>query len=108
MGTAMALLMLAIGAEVGSTAALPRTESFHHPVWTPVVLLGYAVSIWLLAIVVRQVPVSVAYAIWSGMGTALIAVVGVVLLGESWDLVKVAALAMIVVGVVVLNLHGAA
>jgi small multidrug resistance pump len=108
MGTAMALLMLAVGAEVGATAALPRTESFHHPVWTPIVLLGYAVSIWLLALVVRQMPVSVAYAIWAGMGTALIAVVGVVLLGESWDLVKVAALAMIVVGVVVLNLHGAA
>ncbi len=68
--------MLAIGAEVGATAALPRTESFHHPVWTPIVLLGYAVSIWLLAIVVRHIPVSVAYAIWAGMGTALIAVVG--------------------------------
>jgi small multidrug resistance pump len=108
MGTAMALLMLAVGAEVGATAALPRTESFHHPVWTPIVLIGYAVSIWLLALVVRQMPVSVAYAIWAGMGTALIAVVGVVLLGESWDLVKVAALAMIVVGVVVLNLHGTA
>jgi multidrug transporter EmrE-like cation transporter len=51
---------------------------------------------------------SVAYAIWAGMGTALIAVVGVVLLCESWDLTKVAALSMIVVGVVVLNLHGAA
>ena len=107
MVTALALLMLAIGAEVGATAALPRTESFHHPVWTPIVLLGYAVSIWLLALVVRQMPVSVAYAIWSGMGTALIAVVGVVLLGESWDLIKVAALTMIVVGVVVLNLHAA-
>ena len=107
MGMALVLLMLAIATEVGATAALPRTESFTHPVWTPVVLLGYAVSIWLLAIVVRQVPVSVAYAIWSGMGTALIAVVGVMLLGESWDLTKVGALAMIVVGVVVLNLHGA-
>jgi small multidrug resistance pump len=99
--------MLAIATEVGATAALPRTESFHHPVWTPAVLLGYAVSIWLLAIVVREVPVSVAYAIWSGMGTALIAVIGVTMLGESWDLTKAAALAMIVVGVVVLNLHGA-
>jgi len=107
MGMALVLLMLAIATEVGATAALPRTESFHHPVWTPVVLLGYAVSIWLLAIVVREVPVSVAYAIWSGMGTALIAVVGVMALGESWDLTKVGALAMIVVGVVVLNLHGA-
>ena len=107
MGMALVLLMLAIATEVGATAALPRTESFHHPVWTPIVLLGYAVSIWLLAIVVRQVPVSVAYAIWSGMGTALIAVVGVMWLGESWDLTKIGAVAMIVVGVVVLNLHGA-
>ena len=48
MGMALALLMLAIGAEVAATAALPRTESFHHPVWTPVVVLGYVVSIWLL------------------------------------------------------------
>ncbi len=105
---ALALLMLAIGAEVGATAALTRTESFHHPVWTPIVLLGYAVSIWLLAIVVHHIPVSVAYAIWAGMGTALIAVVGVVLLGEHWDMTKAAALSLIVVGVVVLNLHGAA
>ena len=108
MGTAVVLLALAIGVEVGATAALPRTESFHHPVWTPIVLIGYAVSIWLLAVVVRHMSVSVAYAIWAGMGTALIAVVGVILLGESWDLTKVAALSMIVVGVVVLNLHGAA
>ena len=107
MGTALVLLMLAIATEVGATAALPRTEGFHHPVWTPIVLLGYAVSIWLLAIVVREVPVSVAYAIWSGMGTALIVVVGVMLLGESWDLTKVGAVVMIIVGVVVLNLHGA-
>ena len=107
MGMALVLLMLAIAIEVGATAALPRTEGFTHLVWTPIVLLGYAVSIWLLAIVVRDMPVSVAYAIWSGMGTALIAVVGVTWLGESWDLTKIAALAMIIVGVVVLNLHGA-
>jgi multidrug transporter EmrE-like cation transporter len=107
MGTALALLMLAIASEVGATAALPRTEGFTHLVWTPIVLLGYALSIWLLALVVREMPVSVAYAIWAGLGTALIAVVGVVLLGESWDLTTVVALSMIVVGVVVLNLHGA-
>ena len=107
MGMTLVLLAIAIATEVGATAALPRTESFTNLVWTPVVLLGYAVSIWLLAIVVREVPVSVAYAIWSGMGTALIAVVGVMWLGESWDLTKVAALGMIVVGVVVLNLHSA-
>jgi len=107
MGVAMAVLLLAIGIEVGATAALPRADGFHDPFWTTIVLSGYAVSIWMLAIVVRQVPVSVAYAIWAGLGTAAIAVVGVVLLGESWDLTKVLALTLIIVGVVVLNLHGA-
>ena len=81
MGHGLALLLLAIGIEVGATAALPRTDGFTQPVWTPIVLVGYAVSIWLLALVVRQMPVSVAYAIWAGLGTAAIAVVGVVLLG---------------------------
>ena len=104
---ALALLLVAIGIEVGATAALPSTDGFHDPFWTPVVLVGYAVSIWLLAIVVREVPVSVAYAIWAGLGTAAIAVVGVVVLGEHWDVTKVAALTLIIVGVVVLNLHGA-
>ncbi len=107
MAVAMLLLLVAIGMEVGATAALPRTDGFRDLFWTPVVLASYAVSIWLLAIVVRSVPVSVAYAIWAGLGTALIAVVGVVLLGEHWDPVKIAALSMIVLGVVVLNLQGA-
>ncbi len=85
----------------------PSTDGFTHPLWTPVVLVGYALSIWMLAIVVRQIPVSVAYAIWAGLGTAAIAVVGVMVLGEHWDVTKVAALTLIIVGVVVLNLHGA-
>ena len=101
------VLLAAIGIEVGATAALPRTRGFHDLFWSVLVMGGYAVSIWLLALVVRELPVSVAYAIWAGLGTAAIAVVGVVALGEQWDLTKVAALSLIIVGVVVLNLHGA-
>ena len=104
---AWVLLLSAIGVEVASTAALPRTQSFRDPVWTVLVLGGYAVSIWLLALVIRHIPVSVTYAVWAGLGTAGIAVVGVLLLGERLDLTKAAALAMIIGGVVVLNLHGA-
>lgn len=107
MVVAVLLLLVAIATEVGATAALPRTQGFHHPGWTAIVLAGYAVSIWLLAIVVRHIPVSVTYAIWAGLGTAAIAVVGVVVLGESWDLVKVTALGLIISGVVLLNLQGA-
>jgi small multidrug resistance pump len=108
MYTAFGLLLAAIATEVAATSALPRANGFRDPLWSGLVLFGYGVSIWLLAIVVRQLPVSTTYAVWAGLGTAMIAVVGAVWLGESWDWITVAALAMIVVGVVVLNLHGAA
>ncbi len=107
MGVAAGLLVIAIVIEVASTAALPRTDGFRDPFWAVVVVCGYAVAIWLLALVVQRLPVSVTYAVWSGLGTAAIAVVGVVFLGESWNPVKVAAIALIVVGVVVLNLQSA-
>lgn len=104
---AMALLMAAIGIEVASTALLPRTHGFAQPGWTATVVVGYAVSIWLLALVVRTLPVSIAYAVWSGVGTAIVAAVGFAFLGESMSWLKVSSLALIVAGVVGLNLAGA-
>ncbi|NYD42851.1 DMT family transporter [Nocardioides panaciterrulae] len=100
------LLMIAIGMEVASTALLPRAQGFTDLGWSAVVLVGYAVSIWLLAIVVRTMPVSVAYAVWSGVGTAVVAGIGFMFLGESMSWVKATSLALIVVGVVGLNLAG--
>jgi small multidrug resistance pump len=100
-------LVTAIAVEVTATALLPRTHGFREPGWTAAVLGGYAVSIWLLSLVIRHIPVSVTYAVWAGLGTAGIALVGVLVLGESWDLLKGIALAMIIGGVVMLNLHGA-
>lgn len=106
MFAAAVLLLVAIGIEVASTAALPRAEGFTNPGWTAFVLGGYAVSIWLLAIVVRTIPVSVAYAVWSGLGTAIVAVIGFWLLGESVSWTKALSLSLIVVGVIGLNLAG--
>src|SRR5262245_28360728 len=97
---AWVLLVSAIGVEVASTAALPKTEGFRDPFWTAAVLLGYVSSIFLLTLVIREIPVSVAYAIWAGVGTAGIAVAGVLLLGETIDLVKAGAIALIIAGVV--------
>jgi small multidrug resistance pump len=107
MFTAAALLLTAIGIEVAATALLGRTEGFTHLGWSAAVVGGYAVSIWLLAIVVRTLPVSVAYAVWSGVGTAIVAVVGYWFLGEQMGWLKAASLAMIVAGAVGLNLAGA-
>jgi len=104
---AWVLLVTAIGVEVGSTAAMPRTQGFRDPLWSALVLVGYGISIWLLALVIRHIPVSITYAVWSGLGTAGIAAVGVLLLGERLDLVKAVALLLIIGGVLLLNLHGA-
>jgi small multidrug resistance pump len=104
---AFALLVVAIAIEVVSTAALPKTDGFRDPVWAVAVVAGYAVSIWLLSLVVQRLPVSVTYAVWSGIGTAAIAIVGAVFLGESWNPLKLTAIGLIVVGVVVLNLQSA-
>jgi small multidrug resistance pump len=100
---AAVLLMVAIGVEVGATAVLPRAAGFTQPLWSAVVVAGYALSIWLLAVVVRSIPVSVAYAVWAGLGTAAVAVIGFLFLGESMGWLKATSLALIVLGVVGLN-----
>ena len=104
---AVVLLLVAIAIEVAATSLLPRTHGFTDIGWSAAVVLGYMASIALLAVVVRTMPVSVAYAVWSGLGTAAVAVIGVTVLGESMDWLKATALTMIVLGVVGLNLSGA-
>ena len=99
------LLIAAIAVEVLSTASLPKSDGFRDPAWTALVLGGYALSIWLLALVVKEIPVSIAYAVWSGLGTAGIAVLGLFFLDEPLGPVKAGALALIIIGVVVLNLQ---
>jgi small multidrug resistance pump len=101
---ALALLMTAIGCEVGATAVIPRTDSFHNPGWSVLVVLGYAVATWLLSVVVKTLPLGVTYATWAGLGTVLVAAVGVIFQGESISPVKAGAIALIVAGVVALNL----
>jgi len=101
------LLVVAITAEVTSSALLPRAEGFTNPFWTVIVLAGYALAIWLLTLIVRSMPVSVAYAIWAGLGTASVAVIGWLCLGEAMNPVKAISVALIVAGVVGLNLVGA-
>ena len=99
--------LAAIGIEVSASAALPQTDGFRNPLWSAFVVVGYVSSIWLLTLVVRDIPVSIAYAVWAGLGTAGIAVVGMIWLGEPLDVVKAAGIGLIVAGVVVLNVQGA-
>jgi small multidrug resistance pump len=104
---AAVLLLVAIGMEVGASALLPRAAGFTDPLWSLVVVSGYGVSIWLLAVVVRSIPVGIAYAVWAGLGTAAVAVIGFLWLGEPMTWLKAVSLLLIVVGVVGLNLVAA-
>jgi small multidrug resistance pump len=103
---AVLLLLAAISVEVAATALLPKAAGFTQPFWSTVVVAGYALSIWMLALVVRAIPVSVAYAVWAGLGTAAVALIGFLFLGESMSWLKATSLALIVLGVVGLNLVG--
>jgi small multidrug resistance pump len=101
---AVALLMTAIGCEVGATAVIPRTDSFHNLGWSVLVVLGYAVATWLLSVVVKTLPLGVTYATWAGLGTVLVAIVGILFQGESISPLKAGAIGLIVAGVIALNL----
>ena len=77
---------------------------------TPSVLLFvfYGLSFTALTIVLKKIDVSIAYAVWSGLGTALIAAIGIIYFREPLSVVKVISLALVIVGVVGLNLGGGA
>ncbi|MGM0704114.1 MAG: DMT family transporter [Pseudomonadota bacterium] len=97
-------LALAIAAEVIGTSALKASEGFTRPWPSVVVVVGYGLAFFLLSLVLRSLPVGIAYAIWAGLGIVLVTVAGVVVYGETPDLPAVAGIAMIVGGVVVIQL----
>ena len=101
-----ALLALAIASEIVATSALKATDGFTKLGYVAVVVGGYALSFYLMAVTLKYFSVGAVYAIWSGVGTAAIALIGVFFFRESLDLVKVAGLVLIVAGVVLLNTAG--
>ena len=101
------LLTIAIASEVAATVSLRYSDGFSKPLPSAIVVVGYAISFWLLALVLRELSVGTTYAIWAGAGTAAIAVIGIVALGEPATAVKLASIVLIVAGVIGLNLSGA-
>lgn len=106
-GTSWTLLFVSVGAEVVGTLALRHADGFRRLGPSLLVAASYLTAIWLMSLSVRKLEVGLAYAVWAGCGTALTALLGIVLLGESYSLLKLAGVALIVLGVVVLNLSAA-
>jgi small multidrug resistance pump len=100
------LLSFAIVSEVAATVALRYSDGFTRAGPIAIVIVGYGVSFWLLAHVLREMSIGTTYAVWSAVGTALIAAVGVFAFGEPATALKLASLALIIIGVVGLNLAG--
>jgi small multidrug resistance pump len=98
------ILFLAILAEVIATSALKASENFTRPIPSLLVVAGYGTAFFLLSITLKTLPIGVAYAIWSGVGTALVAVVGWLYYRQSLDLPAILGLTLIIAGTLVLNL----
>ncbi|MBC3413088.1 multidrug DMT transporter [Pseudomonas sp. SWRI51] len=97
-------LAIAIVAEVIATASMKAVKGISTPLPLVLMICGYAVAFWMLTLVVRSIPVGIAYAIWSGLGIVLISVAALVIYGQKLDLPAMLGMAMIVGGVVVIQL----
>ncbi|MGE4371096.1 MAG: multidrug efflux SMR transporter [Burkholderiaceae bacterium] len=109
---AWVLLSFAIVAEVIATSALKMSDGFTRLGPSSVVVIGYGIAFVLLSFTLRTLPVGVAYAVWSGIGIALIALVGVFLFDQKLDTPALIGMGLIIAGVIVLNVfsksgHGA-
>ena len=97
-------LILAVAAETVGTTALQASKEFTRLVPSLIVVVGYSLSFYLLAQTLRYMPVGIVYAIWSGLGIILIAAIGYVIFGQKLDLAATLGMALIILGIVVIQL----
>ncbi len=96
-------LSLAIALEVAGTTAMKFSDGFSNPVPTVLVFVFYACAFSLLILVMKYLDLGVAYAVWAGVGTALVAVIGILWFHEPATLLKLASIGLIVLGVIGLH-----
>jgi len=101
-------LALAILLEVSGTTCMKLSEGFTKVVPSILLFVFYTLSFGMLTLVLKRLDVSIAYAVWSGVGTALIAAIGVLWFKEPATALKLISIGLIIIGVVGLNLSGGA
>lgn len=98
------ILLLAVVAETIGTSSLQASQQFTR-FWPSVfVVLGYGCAFYFMALTLKVMPVGIVYAIWSGLGIFLIAVIGYLVFGQKLDLPAMLGLAMILAGILVIHL----
>jgi small multidrug resistance pump len=93
--------------EVAGTISLKFSQGFTRIIPSIAVVIFYALSFGVLSLTLKKLDVSFVYAVWSGMGTAIIAAIGILWFKEPFSLIKIGSIALIILGVVGLNLSGA-
>ncbi|MDG2488325.1 MAG: SMR family transporter [Roseibacillus sp.] len=106
--TGYVYLAVAIVAEVVGTSALKATEGFSKLGPSLVVVGAYALAFYMLSLTLRTIPVGVAYALWCGIGMALISLIGWIVLKQKLDGGAIAGIALIITGVIVLSVFSKA
>lgn len=96
-------LTLSIISEVFATTMLKLSDGFTVPEPSVAVALGYGISFYSLSLCLKTLPLSLAYAIWSGVGTALTVIVGIVIWNDLFNLYSALGIALIIGGVILLN-----
>lgn len=97
-------LSIAILSEVLATSALKASEQFTRPLPSLIVVIGYGIAFYTLSLTLRSLPISVVYALWSGLGIALIAIVEAVYFKQPLNLPTYAGIGLIILGVVVVEI----
>ncbi|SNC59068.1 DMT family transporter [Sodalis endosymbiont of Henestaris halophilus] len=97
-------LFFAIIAEVIATSSIKASAGFSKLVPSIVVIIGYTISFMLLSLVLKTIPVGIAYASWSGLGIVFVAIVGYLLYGQKLDVVAICGIIMIIGGVLIMNI----
>jgi small multidrug resistance pump len=97
-------LAIAIAAEVAGTTCLKLSDGFTRPVPSVLTVLGYGVSFYFLSIALRSIPTGIAYAIWSGVGIILIALIAWLFQGQKLDAPALGGMGLIIAGLLVMNL----
>ena len=101
-------LAVAIVFEVGGTACMKLSEGLTKPVFAVLIFVLYGISFVLFALALKKIDLGLSYAIWAGIGTAAIAVIGYIWFKEPMGPLRIGSIALIVIGVVGLNLSRAA
>ncbi|WP_373973785.1 multidrug efflux SMR transporter [Chitinibacter sp. SCUT-21] len=97
-------LLIAIVAEVIATSALKATAGFTRLLPSLAVVVGYGTAFYFLSLTLRSIPLGIAYALWSGIGIVLVSVVGWLVYRQNLDIAAIIGIALIISGVLVINL----